>query len=122
MKIDHDLVRELLLAVEKYLPEDKDNLILPTNRTEWELSYHVELLQEGGLIEAAIFRSAAGPPYEFHIFRLTWHGHDYVDNMRSISVWSALKDRIGEKIDGVSIGTMVSLARQMVMEMLRNQG
>lgn len=122
MKIDHDLVRELLLAVEKYLPEDKDNLILPTNRTEWELRYHVELLQEADLIEATIFRSVAGPPYEFYIHRLTWHGHDYVDNIRSVSVWSALKDRVEEKIGGVSVGTMVSLASEMVMEMLRNQG
>ena len=61
MKIDHDLVRELLLPVEKYLPEDKDNLVLP-KKTEWELSYHIELLNEGGLIEATIFRSVGGPP------------------------------------------------------------
>ena len=53
MKLDHDLVRDILLAIEASNgnPLGWITLEIP-DRTKTELSYHVQILAEAGFIEA----------------------------------------------------------------------
>ena len=97
MKRDLDLVRTILLAI-----ENNENTVgasfvtvkIP-NRSQKEISYHVELLCEAGLIEAKDL-SRGSRHYEWHPERLTWQGHEFLDSARDENSWKQAKNKLEE--------------------------
>ena len=90
MKRDMDLIREVLLEVEKVEGWDDWKQIEFKDRDPEEISYHVMLLAEAGLIEAKkICDGGAWLP-----MRLTWEGHEFLDAARNDTVWKKTKDII----------------------------
>lgn len=90
MKLDKDLVREILLAVEgsDHLPIVWMELNLPEydKRT---VSHHVMLLDEAGLIEARNLTTVGN--YQWLPKRLTYHGHEFLDSIRDPEIWQKTK-------------------------------
>ena len=91
MKRDIDLVRAILLSVED--GEDSNGhgfmrLNIP-GRSREEVSYHVGLLYEAGLVDAANLSAFDG--YEWRPERLTWRGREFLDSARDESVWERAK-------------------------------
>lgn len=103
MKRDWDVVRLILTKLEElpdtlstltyidfYMDEriksDKDLIEL-----DRQISYHMELLIEAGLVVGTM--SDAIPLYakEFQAKRLTSAGHDFLDTIRSDTVWNKTK-------------------------------
>ena len=86
MKRDMDLIREILRQVEAHeKPQEWMDPQVP-GRTELEVSYHVMLMDQGGLLEG-MDRSAIG------IFRwsarcLTWKGHELLAAARDDNRWN----------------------------------
>jgi hypothetical protein len=82
MKRDMDLVRELLLKLEAEPLDgnlwrlDPDDLGI-SGRTREEISYHLEQLISGGLLDAERELSS-----QFNARKLTWAGHDFLDSVR----------------------------------------
>ena len=98
MKRDLDLVRAILLDVEtRATPLE---LIDPEvdGYNELEVSYHVMLLEDAGLIRAmdrtaiGIFRWSAGA--------LTWRGHELAEYMKDDELWEAAKNDVGTATGG----------------------
>ncbi len=98
MKRDWDLIREILVALEDK-KESKGILRLkdfPSGR-EQEISYHVALLLDAGLVEGSM-PSEFGPPVKrFNLSRLTWEGHDFLDAIRNDDVWSKIKTKLARQ-------------------------
>ena len=92
MKRDWDTIRDLLTRLEN-LP-DTDALLrlsdFPADR-KFETSYHMELLIEAGLVEGQMSRTLGGGPTDFFARRLTWPGHEFLDAVRSDTVWNKTK-------------------------------
>jgi hypothetical protein len=110
MKRDLDLVRAILLDIEaRGTPLD---LIDPDidGYNELEISYHVMLLEDSGIIRAmdrtaiGIFRWSAGA--------LTWRGHELVEYLRDDKLWEAAKADLLAAADG-------GLPFDMIQERLR---
>ena len=98
MKRNMDLIRAILLYVEEHDDGTKslavNALTLPDEyRTVNELSFfeHIALMKERGLIETD----------GYLIRRLTWEGHEFLDNSRSPEVWNAAKESAGHLSFGV---------------------
>lgn len=94
MKRDMDIIRALMLSVET---NDK-SLVTPYSAEQ--LAYHVELLRDAEMVEAAVsYRSELGTkiPHFYQISRLTWKGHEHLDAMRDESVWNKAKETILKK-------------------------
>ena len=89
MKLDTDLVRQILLAVEEFPFDGSFHDVEVEGRTENEISYHVMLLHEAGLIEALDLSSQDGVCWKPQ--RLTYHGHQFLDAARSDTVWQKAK-------------------------------
>jgi len=116
MKRDMDLIREILLLAEKhccggtFLDFDQfalDTSVLPENypSIEYEeLDEHIALAKERGLIEA---HRASG---SCSIQRLTWEGHEFLDNSRTPEVWNAAKKTAGHLSFGVFDSVLNHLA------------
>ena len=94
MKRDFDLARKILLAIEA--DEDATGRGLVAVRiegyTEKQVFYHLKLLAEAGLIEAADF--SGGVHLRWEAKCLTWHGHDFLDSSRSETLWDEAKKRM----------------------------
>lgn len=89
MKLDPDLVRQILLKVEEFPFDGSFHDVEIEGRTDNEISYHVMLLHEAGLIEALDLSSHSGVCWRPK--RLTYNGHQFLDAARSDTVWQKAK-------------------------------
>lgn len=72
---------------------------IPSAISREELAYHAQLVIDAGLAEGTVHLiSGRGRrvPVAFHIERLTWAGHDFLDAARNDTVWRKAKDKIAE--------------------------
>ncbi len=90
MKRDMDLIRQILLAVEKHNDPDKGIPVNIAGRSEGQVSYHIRLLDQAGLVKALHIRDGGGGE-RWILYHLTWQGHDFLDTIR---VKSRIKSRI----------------------------
>lgn len=109
MKLDKDLVREILLAIEASdaPPVGWINLDLPGRSPEF-VSYHVMLLAEAGLIEAQDLTTMRS--FEWQPKRLTYQGHEFLETIRDGEVWRRTKAG-AEKAGGAGIAFIWELAK-----------
>lgn len=86
MKRNMDFIRELLLKLEGvseqpgavFIISGNDPEIAIDGYTPDQITYHLELLREAGLIESPGSQPMLGVTFE----RLSWHGHDFLDTVR----------------------------------------
>lgn len=93
MKLDKDLVREILLAIEDNGADPRGwmDLEIPDHSSR-EVSYHVHLLDEAGLVEAIDLSHMGRDGYEWKPKRLTYQGHEFLDTVRDSEVWRLTKE------------------------------
>jgi hypothetical protein len=107
MKRDLDLVRKILFEVEKSpTPWGWVNLQIPGYSDE-EISYHVKLLADAGLVQAKDLSSTAG--FSWKPTALTWEGHEFLDAARNETVWNRTKEEVKQKGGAVSFEVLKHL-------------
>lgn len=117
MKRDWDLIRRLLIKIEA-LPTEASQL----NSNEIEgvdpdaAAYHFRLLLEANLIQVGC-RDALGPAW-CYATRLTWSGHEFLDQIRRDTHWNGLKQRARERAIDLSFESILALARQLLGALL----
>ena len=118
MKRNLDLVRKILLAIEK----DEDAIgqgwinLRIDGHSQKEISYHVELLNEAGLIEATDLSSSIN--YRWCPVRLTWYGHEFLDSARDEDVWKQAKDKLAKKTKNFSFELLKTILIELTKESL----
>lgn len=118
MRRDLDLIRELLLKFEQ-LPLNgglnSREIELPPWVTD-VIVYHCGLLNQAGLIEA---RDAGTLAYaNYIVIGLRWEGHDYLDAVRSETIWRKVNDRLREEGISATLETAKALATALAMKTL----
>ena len=119
MKLDKDLVREILLAIEAsdQTPDSWIDLAIDSH-SEDEVSYHVMLLHEAGLIVAQDLCSMSD--FDWRPKRLTIRGHEFLDTVRDGEVWRRTK--VGAEKAGVaSIGFLLELDKAYGKQVLKER-
>ncbi|MGS7761400.1 DUF2513 domain-containing protein, partial [Escherichia coli] len=120
MKLDKDLVREILLAIEasKNDPKEEIDLVLK-NRSPREISYHVLLLTEAGFV----LSRDAFPTHNTSFWqptRLTYTGHEFLDTVRDGEVWELTKNG-AEKVGSASLSLMLELGKAYGKQVLKER-
>ncbi len=115
MKRDMDLVRRILLEVEKtQYPGGPHELSIEGYAKE-EVTYHIELLKEAGLLLAMSTKSFGG--VQHYPIRLTWEGHEFLDAARDDIRWSRTKEVMG-KVGGFTLemvkAVLIALLKEAV--------
>ena len=120
MKRDMDLVRKLLFKLEQQ--EDEAGLIVMhvEGVDEQTLSGHIHLMCEAGLIDARDLSTKDGPAWMPQ--RLTWRGHEFVEAIRSDSVWEKLKRMVREKTGGLALTALEAGAKHLIANMFGGSG
>ena len=93
MKRNWDTIREILIRLEE-MPPKKGWLRLADFLSDraYEFSYHVELLIEAGLIHGEMSKTIGQHTSDFLAIRMTWEGHEFLDAIRSDTVWQKAKN------------------------------
>ena len=92
MKRDMDLIRKILFAIEAN--EDATGhgwieLGNINNYSEKQVSYHVSLLYQGGLIDAIDLSDTLS--FHWEPKSLTWEGQEFLEAIRKEGTWEKLK-------------------------------
>ena len=93
MKRDFDLIRKILFEIED-VPAGETNFHFDA-MDGYDLvtvNEHIELLEQAGLIKAAIMRDFSGI-CAVSIQGLTWQGHDFLDAARNDTLWNKAKEK-----------------------------
>jgi hypothetical protein len=102
MKRNWETIRELLTNVEECtLPGAQVRLSSFPQERSAEISYHMALLFEAGLVHGQMSQTLGPAVKDFFAQRLTWDGHELLDAIRSDTVWNKTKKVFTEQ--GVSM-------------------
>lgn len=117
MRRDMELVRTILLEVEK-APFDGGWVELKVEgRDRNEVAYHVMLLHQAGLIEAMDLSTMGAVNWAPRW--LTWAGHEFLEAARDENLWETAKTTVRERAGGVPFevlkGVLVGLIKTAVM-------
>lgn len=122
MKRDLDLVRCILISVEKADGPISDVMLAKCCEDISRLAFHIELMQAHGLLTASVERDAYGDPLSLEVGGLTWEGYDYLDAIRSPQVWNKAKDAISKAVGDTSLSivkqTCTTVATGLIMTKL----
>lgn len=122
MRLDKDLIRQILFDTEASDADPREWTTLDIEgRTKVETSYHVQLLDEAGLIEGVDLSTKDDDGFEWQPVRLTYQGHEFLDTIRDPEVWRRTKAG-AEKAGNASIGFLWEIGKafgkQVVSERL----
>jgi hypothetical protein len=118
VKLNKDLVRDILLALES----DKDDPfgwkdLRFDDHSEEEVGYHICILAEGRFLIATDLSTMDG--HDWRAERLTYDGHEFLDTIRDGQVWNLTKDTVKKAgVGGLKVLVEVgkSYARQKLVE------
>lgn len=123
MKRDMDLIRRIMLDLEKLDENGNGPTLQYDDVSIVDIVYHMELLNEHGLIEAEIIKSDGDPKSNLAAFeRITWKGHDFIDNAKSETVWQTTKRNIADTVGSVGFALFVETMKYHAREMLGING
>ena len=111
VKRNMELVRELLLRVEA--EQDFDSLT--SKYSQEEIVGHVEILLDAKLLDGKVYYDLSGGPGSAHIQRLTWAGHEFLDNARNDTVWNKVTSTIKNAATTASFEVLVEMLRNGVL-------
>ncbi|MDX1004622.1 DUF2513 domain-containing protein [Sinorhizobium medicae] len=122
LKLEMDLLRELLLYVEKNADRphsDLENIEIDGWSKE-QIEYHVVLAFEDGLIKARIdelpdFEDAGILHIDYSVHRLTMRGHNFLGSIVEPSNWEAIKGG-AKKAGAVTTSLLYSIAEAYVKQ------
>lgn len=82
--------------------------------TSNQVSYHIMLLHNAGLIEAVDASSKDGIDWKAR--NLTWEGHDFLEASENDTVWNKAKQIMKEKGGGMTLDVLKQLLVKLLQQ------
>lgn len=122
MRRDMDLIRRMLIEAEESDEPIRDaRLKFMAGDDQRKALYHVELLQGYGLVNATIRRTTGADLAVFSIDGLTWEGCDYLDAIRSDTVWRKVRDAVTRTLGDVPLMVTKNVCTSLATKMAMNE-
>ena len=116
MERSMDIVRDILLAIEKQHKSPSDILqkIEVKDYSEGDVIYHLELMINADLVRGNIrqFLGPGLPHYTVH--GLTWDGHEFLDSSRSQTIWTKTMDEVRKQGVGLNFKIIQSVMTKYI--------
>lgn len=117
MKLEYDSVRKLLLQIEEsYSPEGGD-LTFGSN-TEPDRYYAAKKLTEARFLKSYELFDSDDNQSLITVQEMTYWGHQFLESIRSDSVWAQVKSKISESGVSISISTIEKVAGKLIDSLL----
>ena len=126
MKFEPELVRDILLDIEKlhqypkpFIFSDNSKFDKASKYDTNVIVYHCKLLNEAGFINWSPTFDGSGSLYIAFINGMTYEGHQFLDSVRSPKVWRETKEVAGKS--GVfSLNFLSQTASQIIANLASN--
>ena len=118
MKRDMDLIRLILLEIEKEVDGEPVMGLTVEGYNMQQVAYHCRLLEERGFIDDYSPEYGDGELLDFAVGKLTWEGHEYLDTVRDNSFWGMVKTMMSKKAIPVTLKFVVATAEEIVNKKL----
>ena len=118
MKRDMELVRKILFALES----SQQNAAFEGYDDD-TVKYHKALVIEAGLADGSSLKSGTGNrevPAAVMLTRLTWSGHEFLDTVRSDTVWAKTKQTFASKGLDMTLDLVKSVASNIAAGLIRS--
>lgn len=112
MKRNMDLIRDLMLRIEG------DSDVDISSYSEKQQVYHMALLVEAGLIEGEIKHDDQGDIKAVIFTRLTWAGHEFLDEARNDTIWKKAKAKLSQAGIDAGIDVLKVILKSLINEQL----
>lgn len=122
MKLNYELIRNLLLAAEdqennsSLSQKELDDFIEKFDYTFNELIYHLKRLEEADYVNITI-GNASNQVYVYVLNYITWNGHQFLDTIRSDKVWVTSK-KVADDLKVKSISAFTQIAFQVASNLI----
>jgi DNA-binding transcriptional ArsR family regulator len=98
-----DIIRKIVLAV-----KDATGPVSAVDGLSREtFAHHAQLLEEAGLVTAAIQGGGKKISEMAVIYRLTWAGSDFADSIKSETLWQKAKDNVMKPTASWTFGVLL---------------
>lgn len=119
MKLEMDLVRTILLELEKMTTPKLNNIddLIPELSEEIK-NYHLVRMEEGNLVSFNR-RNFNTDAFMLYNIEITWDGHQLLDQIREEKFWNKLKSKLIKSGVGISIFALKIGAPKLIEEILK---
>lgn len=114
MKRDMDLIKDILLEIEKSKPFESIQNFEIENHEQDEILAHCEMLYERHLIKEFKPVYAYGGIVSAFVSGLTWEGCDFLETIRNDNVWNNTKKFIKDKSLPMAIDTILTISKSFI--------
>ena len=118
MKRDLELVKLILEHFEAKSDWQGEKVVPIEGYAQTLVDYHIQILYEAGLLNAEVATTAAGRIYDAIPFRLTWEGHEFLDNVKDKTRWKKILQTIKDKGGSFSFELVKQLASKFAEQQL----
>jgi DNA-binding transcriptional ArsR family regulator len=115
MKLDMDLVRKILIALEEHPHGFYNQFLQIDGYSQEQIGYHITLMEEAGLLLAVDATSMDSQSPEAMPQRLTWQGHQFLNACRDEGRWAKAKT-IFKDAGGVSFDVAKEILVQLMLK------
>jgi len=112
MERDMDLIRKILIELEKKDYEGIWHELKIDNYSLEKINYHVMLLAEANLIKAQNLSDHDG--IDWKPKRLTWQGHEFLEAAKDEKIWEQAKEILKQKGGNITFSVLKALLTQLV--------
>ena len=114
-----DLVREILLTIEKeYIDSDIHNLKIG-NYDMKIIAYHCRILYDAGFVTNYYAICSDDELHGFLVGALTWEGHEFLDKIRDDNTWNKTKEVIKGKGLPLVLDTIKQISSAIISEVTK---
>ena len=124
MKLNYELIRDLLLAAEdqendsSLSQKELDEVIDKFDYTFDELTYHLKRLEEADYITIHT-QTLSNQTINYKLKSITWNGHQFLDTIRSNKIWNVTKD-VAKDLKIKSISAFSQIAVQVASNLINH--
>lgn len=118
MQRNWDLIRQILLQLEAQPTQEGRLAPGDVPGYDWQaVSYHIRLLGEAGLAEVQCQEGLGQPPFCV-ARRLTWAGHELLDQIRARSGWQRIQTYARERGIDLSLEAVRLIATTVLKQII----
>lgn len=118
MKRNWELIRTILMTIEATSDSKFLRLSDFDHPNKHEITYHVSLLIDAGLIDATINKTMSLEAHDFLIRGLTWEGHEFIDSIKNDSIWDKVKEAFKKQSISMTFETVKTIANTVITSFL----
>lgn len=112
MKLNYDIIRDLLLKIEEITDGNKNFSPIYffkefSETEETVIAYHLKYLFDAGLVEGS----------EGYVIDITPFGRNYLDSIRNHTIWEETKSKI-QPLGSVTLSVVSEIAKSLILSKL----